>query len=324
VVREPTLVMAGAKIWGQRTSDGRYALVYNPSTHGWHRWPLAVVTGDDGYRFDEMLLVQGEVPPQRYAGHWKDFGPQYVRGILEGNGSPPDGALWVTYSMNKEDIWVSRVPVPITGQVAEPVSDMPMTAAALERWNITSPRWAPVGFGEAPDGVPALVLRDEDPYDQARAERVFPQSIQVTVRMRLMAAQTRGEPLHIAIADLRGQAAVRVWFDSDGHVKAVNGSGERDLGEYPAGRWVDLEIGIDVRAQLYSVTVSGKESRGDLLFDRSVSSVQRLILQTGAPRRWPTPETPAEGGEDLPGAGERIGPTEYYLAGLETAGHVPL
>jgi len=29
-VKVSTLVMAGAKIWGQKTSDGRYALIYNP------------------------------------------------------------------------------------------------------------------------------------------------------------------------------------------------------------------------------------------------------------------------------------------------------
>jgi len=32
-VKVPTLTMDGAKIWGQRTPDGRYALVYNPTVH---------------------------------------------------------------------------------------------------------------------------------------------------------------------------------------------------------------------------------------------------------------------------------------------------
>ena len=109
----PSLVMAGAKIWGQRTSDGRYALFYNPTRTATHRWPLAVVTGEDGITFDHLLCVNGEVPPRRFIGTYKDFGQNYVRGIAEGNGTPPDGGLWVTYSMNKEDIWVSRVPVPV-------------------------------------------------------------------------------------------------------------------------------------------------------------------------------------------------------------------
>jgi hypothetical protein len=81
--------MAEAKVWGQRTPDGRYALLYNPRRDNRHRWPLAIVTGDDGVRFDELLTVQGEVPPRRYNGLDKAFGPQYVRGIAEGNGTPP-------------------------------------------------------------------------------------------------------------------------------------------------------------------------------------------------------------------------------------------
>ena len=115
----PSLIMAGGKIWGQRTSDGRYALVYNPTRTGTHRWPLAVVTGEDGINYDDMLCVDGEVPPRRFMGAYKDFGQNYVRGIAEGNGAPPDGALWVAYSMNKEDIWVSRVPVPVRSRVDE-------------------------------------------------------------------------------------------------------------------------------------------------------------------------------------------------------------
>ena len=92
VVDVPSLVMAGAKIWGQRTSDGRYALVYNPSPHNHHRWPLALVTGD-GRQFDHLSLVNGEVPPRRFIGRFKDFGLNYVRGIAEGNGVPPDGDM---------------------------------------------------------------------------------------------------------------------------------------------------------------------------------------------------------------------------------------
>ena len=40
----------------------------------------------------------------RYGGNYKSRGPQYVRGIQEGNGIPKDSDMWVSYSMNKEDI----------------------------------------------------------------------------------------------------------------------------------------------------------------------------------------------------------------------------
>ena len=44
------------------------------------------MTGDHGILFDHMLVVQGEVPPRRFAGKYKDFGSQYNRAVEEGNG----------------------------------------------------------------------------------------------------------------------------------------------------------------------------------------------------------------------------------------------
>ncbi len=129
-VRPPTLVSGGAKVWGKRTSDGRYALVYNP--HASARFPLVVVHGDDGITFSGMRVVFGEKPPSRYPGLYKEPGPQYVRGISEwaGDGSWKDAAMWVCYSVNKEDIWVSRIPVPIGSDAGSSADIAPSTAAA--------------------------------------------------------------------------------------------------------------------------------------------------------------------------------------------------
>jgi len=99
------IVTWNAKVWGQRTSDGRYAMVYNPSLY---RWPLAVMTGDDGLVFDNLLTVHNEISTRRYEGAYKSYGPQYIRGIAEGNGTPPDGKMWLTYSVNKEDMGRGR------------------------------------------------------------------------------------------------------------------------------------------------------------------------------------------------------------------------
>ena len=73
-----------------------------------------MVHGDDGITFGDMRIVNGDRPPIRFPGLYKVEGPQYVRGISEWStdGSRKDDAVWIAYSMNKEDIWVSRVPVP--------------------------------------------------------------------------------------------------------------------------------------------------------------------------------------------------------------------
>ena len=59
----------------------------------------------------------------RYGGNYKSFGPQYVRGIQEGNGTPHDGDLWVTYSVNKDVLWGSHIPVPCLAHASAHADD---------------------------------------------------------------------------------------------------------------------------------------------------------------------------------------------------------
>ncbi|SEF93842.1 hypothetical protein [Paenibacillus sp. UNC499MF] len=113
------LVTAGSKLWGQQTPDGKYALLYNPNPNNAYRWPLAAAVSEDGRHFDKLRLIGGEAPPRRYTGFYKFYGMNYVRGITPGNGTPEEDAIWVTYSMNKEDIWVARIPVPLEPDTRE-------------------------------------------------------------------------------------------------------------------------------------------------------------------------------------------------------------
>src|SRR5690606_5179908 len=161
-VRAPGIVNSNAKIWGQRLTDGRYVTVYNPAEY---RWPLALSLSDDGLNYRQLLLINGEISPMRYGGNYKSYGPQYVRGIQEGNGVVPDSNLWVTYSINKEVLLVSKVPVPVTDRETEVINDtynqMPAETAQA-RWNLYSPLWAPVRLDIDSEGVRYLSLRDRD------------------------------------------------------------------------------------------------------------------------------------------------------------------
>src|SRR5690606_12691231 len=123
---------------------GKFALVYNPSEF---RWPLAVSVSVDGLDYKNLLLVHGDITSMRYGGEYKSYGPQYIRGISENNGTPADNKLWLTYSVNKEDIWVSYVPLPITAKAANHANDVfgEMTEGReLNSWNVYSPIRAPV------------------------------------------------------------------------------------------------------------------------------------------------------------------------------------
>src|SRR5690606_13620507 len=121
------------------------ATVYNPSEF---RWPLAISVSDDGLHYKNLLLVNGEISAMRYGGAYKSYGPQYVRGIQEGDGLPPDGGLWVSYSMNKEDLWVAKIPVPVQESTDEDAADDFGKAGTLNKWNLYSPLWASVSVSE--------------------------------------------------------------------------------------------------------------------------------------------------------------------------------
>jgi hypothetical protein len=320
VAEVPTLIMAGGKVWGQRTSDGHYALVYNPSTRNSHRWPLAMVTSDDGLTIDHLLLVNGEVPPRRFVGLYKDYGLQYVRGIVEGNGAPPDGDMWITYSMNKEDIWVSRIPVPIRHNVDDPVSDVfddMVPGGEVVDWNIYSPRWAPISVVDLPgQGGRRLELRDADPYDYAKAERVFPEGARAVVSTRILARHPQRGQLYIEVVDGRGQAAARVLFDADGHIRARNASEFGPVHEYGPDAWYDVSLTLDAHTHRYDLSITGMPPLEGLRFDAPVNTVERVVFRTGAERRLPMPETDPRSGEDLPGADEPVKEAIWYVKHL--------
>ena len=194
----PTLITGKAKVWGQQTPDGRYALVYNPSRR--NRYPLAIVTGEDGITFRDMRLVQGELPIQRYEGLRRSIGPQYVRGIStwsDDGSRAGERAMWLVYSMSKEDIWVSQVPLDTTEA----------------RWNVYAPKWAPVTV-EGDE----VRLEDRDPYDHAAATRVCEGGANVSFDVQ---AEQAGTTLHVEIANDAGGRSMAITPEAPGRWQTV-------------------------------------------------------------------------------------------------------
>jgi hypothetical protein len=318
-VKLPTFTTAGAKISGRRTSDGRYALIYNPFEDNDHRWPLAIVTSDDGILFDNMLCVQGEVPLRRFVGHDKDFGSQYNRCVEEGNGQTPGSDLWVTYSMNKEDIWVSRIPMPVRDKVTHPVRDTfdnMVPGAAITDWNTYSPRWAPVRVVDFPSAAnKSLRLQDMDPYDYARAIRVFPECTAVRVQVKVHAKRNDTGRLEIEIQDRFGNRPMRLVFDSDGSLKARNGGKDSSIAAYQADKWHDLEIQADTAKGLFSITLDKRSVLSDARFAEYVKSIERISIRTGAYRSEPNRKVKTDNQPDLTNPNPDVSTTlaEYHI-----------
>lgn len=320
-VRAPSIVQAEAKIWGQRTPDGRYALVYNPRRDNRHRWPLAIVTGDDGIHFDNLLTVQGEVSPRRYDGLDKAYGPQYVRGIIPGDGTPPGNAFWVAYSMNKDDIWIARIPTPVTGTVAGPVNDNfdSGTFADLP-WNTHAPKWAPVRIADFPSATNrSLELRDAEPADYARATRVFPSLKQGIVRFKLLARQASHGRLEIELHDRHGyRPPIRLFLDDQRRVQSMDGnrSGMQDLTRYVGNVWYDVVIRFDVAKELFDVTIDQMPVLRDAEMLEPVDALERISFRTGPFREKPTLRDQKTPGEDFPNGDEPETEAVYYIDDL--------
>ncbi len=301
-----------SKYWLQRTADSRYALFLNPTNRLRH--PLAVLTSSDAANFSDLLAVHGELPDQRFPGGFKNPGPQYVRGIVEGNGTPRDSATatWITYSVNKEDIWAARVPVPIRSRVEAPVNDTfaaTAVGALPADWNIYSPRWAPVQVVDAgATAGHALELRDEDPYDYARAVRIFPETHGLKLSAKIFARQTNAR-LEIDLLDAHGARPVQLAFAEEGHLWARHEGIWNDAGPYTAGQWITVTLDIKpaVTADTAELRINGQPvlTRA-LVFTEPVNSVERLSFRTGVFRNR------GLAGKELPGADTKV-PAAVFL-----------
>ena len=333
--RAPGFVNSNAKIWGQRLSDGTYATVYNPAEY---RWPLAISLSADGLEYTTLSLINGEVTPLRHGGQYKNYGPQYVRGIEGGensslftlNSSLPED-LWVTYSNNKEDMWVSRVTVPVrlnaTTHAATPFSKF-TTLSQLTDWNIYSPLLAPVKL----DGE-WLTLNDSDPYDYAKVERVIPNTKELTVSFDLMPAQNSHGELDIEFVDDNGTVCSRIVVDSTAAIRVKGGARYGTLlKSYQAGRRYRITANLSTllhRAR-YSIvpidtidtieTIDTKEKKTcTRQFDTPVESISRIVFRTGPLFDKPDINTPADQLFDLPLADDTAPTAAFAIANVSSS-----
>lgn len=314
VQKAPGVISAGGKCWMTRTGDGGYAIVYNPSPDGQHRWPLAIITSRDGVCYDHMYCAGGEVAPMRYGGLLKDFGLNYIRGMMEGNDDAPDGCAWLAYSMNKEDIWTLRLPPVIEAEERGDVRDCfaSMDSALLERWYLYSPLWAEVSLRDG-----CLELHDSDPWDAAKAVRPFRPGKCKRMTVCLSAHHPENGLLQLDVTDARGMVAARVELERDGQVYVRGGNGRWPVGAYAAERMLELSLCLDAGDQSFILRIDGMDCPRQP-FMCPVPAPERMVLRTGKPWMTPTPEDNLKDVclPDLPDAGERLPEVCYRIASV--------
>ncbi|HSY43990.1 MAG TPA: hypothetical protein VK811_08750 [Candidatus Acidoferrum sp.] len=303
------LVTGTGKIWGQRTFDDRYALVYNPWTPG-PRFPLVEATSDDGIAFHGMSVIHGEVPPERYRGSAKgDTGPQYIRGVAEWAGDADtikkfeQNAMWLIYSINKEDIWISRVALPVAPDAPAPVhdtfDDLPV-GPRVPNWHIYSPMWARVGIAKDPQtDNKYLELTDSDPVDYSRAIRTFAASGSGEISFRLQAGQADHGRMEIDLLGEHGTRPVQIALDDQGNLAASDGGQSKQLGTYSPNSW--MKFNIQFKDGKFTLTRDGQVLLKDAGFAESSPTVYAISFRTGKYRATvtPMPTVDPSGTEDM-------------------------
>jgi hypothetical protein len=285
------------------------------------RHPLSITTSDDGILYDNLLNVHSEVPPKRFWGYERRPGPQYVRGIIEGNGNPPGNDMWVVYSVSKEDIWISRIPVPVKGEVNEPVSDNFNEMAlggVVQDWNIYAPRWCPVGIHKSPNSPEnVLMLKDFDPYDYAKAVRVFQKSENTNIQFDLY-IEANPEILAIEIVSANGGRCIQTELDVNGNLLVKNGTESLSkISSIELDKWVTVEIDVNAQQNQYNIQLNGVSIAENYQF--AVDGFpERIVFRTGKYRLTDDVIEHKSGDEnvpgwDEPGADEYAPKAIYYL-----------
>ncbi|MBT3385636.1 MAG: hypothetical protein HN778_00615 [Prolixibacteraceae bacterium] len=323
--RAETLTYGGAKIWGQKLDNDQYALVYNP-TDSPNRHPLCVTISNDGLNYNHLAVVHGEVPVKRYWGIEKRPGPQYVRGISEGNGNPPGDDLWVVYSVNKEDIWISRIPVPIKRTVDGPINDdfnKMETGGLVKGWNIYSPKWCPVKLEKGPDGTnTCLMLKDFDPYDYARATRVFSNISKQRISFDLF-IESNPESFYIDICSKKGERLIKILINSENIIE-VNNDKARNQNSLKLfkGKWHKVSVEFDSLSANYSIGIDNDiVSEGNKF--NGEGQPERIEFRTGEYRldrkitEYKSGDT-SKPGWDEPNADVRTEEAIFYIQNFST------
>jgi BNR repeat protein len=99
IADSPSLSCAG------RLPDGQFFLIGNHIAKHWRRDPLTLALSRDGLDFDRAWAIRSGAPALRHKGMHKGVGYQYPGATVVGDD------LWVAYSIGKEDIAVTRIPI---------------------------------------------------------------------------------------------------------------------------------------------------------------------------------------------------------------------
>jgi hypothetical protein len=186
----------------------------------------------------------------------------------------------------------------------------------LNDWNLFSPLWCKTVI-EKKENAKLLALHDSDPFDFAKAERVFPVSKKVAIQFAVTSEQNNYGELEIELVDTKGTPCLRLMLDSTGTVLTKQGYRNKSLGTYKAGEKLDIKIDLNTATRFYTVTINGGKASSNLCF-APVESVGRIVFRTGNVRHFPGADTPTDQDYDLPNPNTKNKEALYFIHYLKT------
>ena len=241
----------------------------------------------DGILYDGAMHVNGEVT-RRYDGGSKDIGPcNYQIGVYEGGGQTPGKDMWIVYSMSKEDIWISKIPVPLlaesTGVGLENFESI-KSLVELNDWNIYSPKWAPINIKKESNNT-FLKLSDYDPYDYSKAFKVFKKAEQMlNIKFKVLAQQTSHGRFEIEIGNTKELDPIKISLSQNGRVSVSGWNGENDLGPYKENMWLNFELKLNIKENNFSIIYNNHLTDNLIFNSKKLNYLDRITFRTGLQR----------------------------------------
>jgi hypothetical protein len=162
-----------------------------------------------------------------------------------------------------------------------------------------------------------LTLSDSDPFDYARVERKIPATKELKVAFDLKAGQNNRGLLQIEFLDAHGTACSRIELTDEGQLRCKGGARYGGLGKYEANKTYHIEAILSVSKRMTEIYVDGKKA-GQRMFFAPVESIERVMFRTGAERRFPDVDTPADWDGTLENAGATAPEASYAIANFRT------
>ena len=157
----------------------------------------------------------------------------------------------------------------------------------------------------------SLKFSDKEPYDYARALRVFPESQNVTVKFAVLAKQTNNGRMEVDIKSRKGTRPVQIMLSDNGKIQVVNGEQVIDVMNYQADKWYNFSVKADVAMGTFSVSVDGNTVVEVASFAQAATELQRVVFRTGEYRMKGIGK--AEHADDLPGGGNPVAEAVFYV-----------